>query len=145
MLLIHVICYKKFKNKVPSVATIGDFDIYNTYHNHGLLSTTLVAPARAILLLAIYAKTVMSRLMRKPTICICENKDADQLRSNREADQRLCFRYMDSTIPLLLKYNISSFESSSVLVQLCLCQTCSETTLLVFPRGGSNANCCSVT
>ena len=31
----------------------------------------------------------MSRLMRKPTICICENKDADQLHSNCEADQGL--------------------------------------------------------
>ena len=41
--------------------------------------------------------------MRKPTICICENKDADQLRGNREADQRLCFRYIDNTIPLLSK------------------------------------------
>ena len=39
--------------------------------------------------------------MRKPTYCICENKDADQLRGNREADQRLCFCYSDSTIPLL--------------------------------------------
>ena len=39
--------------------------------------------------------------MRKPTFCICENKDADQLRGNREADLRLCFRYLDSTIPLL--------------------------------------------
>ena len=29
--------------------------------------------------------------MRKPGFCICENKDADQLRGNREADQRLCF------------------------------------------------------
>ena len=29
---------------------------------------------------------------------LCENKDADQLRGNREADQRLCFRYTDSTI-----------------------------------------------
>ena len=36
----------------------------------------------------------------KPTFCICENKDADQLRGNREADQRLCCRYIDSTIPL---------------------------------------------
>ena len=35
----------------------------------------------------------LSCLMRKPTICICENKDADQLRGNREADQRICFRY----------------------------------------------------
>ena len=50
----------------------------------------------------------MSCVMRKPTICICENKDADQLRGNREADQRLCFRYIDSTIPLLPKSEISS-------------------------------------
>ena len=47
--------------------------------------------------------------MGKPTICIGENKDADQLRSDREADQRLCFRYTDSTIPLLPKYEISCF------------------------------------
>ena len=50
----------------------------------------------------------LSRVMRKPTFCICENKDADQLRGNREADQRLCFRYIDSTIPLLSKSEISS-------------------------------------
>ena len=75
--------------------------------------------------------------MGKPTICLGENKGADQLRSNCEADQRLCFRYSDSTIPLLLKSEISSFLLASVLVQLGLCRTCSETTLLVFPRGGS--------
>ena len=46
--------------------------------------------------------------MRKPTFCICENKDADQLRGNREADQRLCFRYLDSAIPLLPKSEISN-------------------------------------
>ena len=45
----------------------------------------------------------LSRVVRKPALCICENKDADQLHGNREADQRLCFRYTDSTIPLLLK------------------------------------------
>ena len=53
-------------------------------------------------------KRQMSRVVRKPAFCICENKDADQLRSNREADQRLCFRYTDSTIPLLSKSEISS-------------------------------------
>ena len=72
--------------------------------------------------------------MRKPTICISENKDADQLGGNREADQRLCFRYTDSTLLLLLKSEISSFWPASVTVQPDLCQTCSETTLLVFPR-----------
>ena len=39
--------------------------------------------------------------MRKPAFGIFENKDADQLRS--EADQRLCFRYIDSTILLHLE------------------------------------------
>ena len=50
----------------------------------------------------------LSLVMRKPAFYICENKDADQLRGNREADQRLCFRYTDSTIPLLSKSEISS-------------------------------------
>ena len=65
--------------------------------------------------------------MRKPAFCICENKDADQLRGNREADQRLCFRYIDSIIPLLPKSEISSIWPSSVAVQAGLCRTWSET------------------
>ena len=48
-------------------------------------------------------------MKKNPTICIGENKDADQLRGNREADQRLCFRHMDSTIPLLLINKVSRF------------------------------------
>ena len=31
----------------------------------------------------------MSRVMGKQTICICENKGADQLRSDCDADQRI--------------------------------------------------------
>ena len=46
--------------------------------------------------------------MRKPAFCICENKDADQLRSNCTADKRLCFCYTDSIIPLLPKFQASS-------------------------------------
>ena len=46
--------------------------------------------------------------MRKQMFSICENQDADQFRGNREADQRLCFRYIDCTIPLLSKSEISS-------------------------------------
>ena len=53
--------------------------------------------------------------MRKLAFCICENKGADQLRGYyaktktqisfavTEADQRLCFLYTASTIPLLAK------------------------------------------
>ena len=65
--------------------------------------------------------------MRKPDFCICENKDADQLRGYREADQRLCFRYIDRTIPLLPTSEISSLSPSSVTVQPGLCGTWSET------------------
>ena len=49
----------------------------------------------------------LSLVVRKPAFCICENKDADQLRSNYcAADQRRWFRYTDSTIPLLPIYEI---------------------------------------
>ena len=54
-----------------------------------------------------YSKNKMS--MGKPTICIGENKGADQLRSNCEADQRLCFSYTASTVTLLSKSKILSF------------------------------------
>ena len=69
----------------------------------------------------------LSRIVRKRDYCLCENKGADQLRGNREADQRLCFRYSDSTIPLLLKSEISSFYLFSELVQAGLCRTWSKT------------------
>ena len=53
-------------------------------------------------------KRFMSRIMRKPNFCLCENKAADQLCSNCTAGQRLCFRYTDSAVPLLLKSEISA-------------------------------------
>ena len=65
--------------------------------------------------------------MRKSDFCLCENKGTDQLRNNCEADRCLCFRYTDSTISLLLKSEISSFQSASVTVQVDLCQTWLET------------------
>ena len=46
--------------------------------------------------------------MRKPAFSICENKGA--------TDQRLCFSYIDSTIPLLPKSKISSVYPSSLSV-----------------------------
>ena len=55
--------------------------------------------------------------MRKQIFCICENK------KHSSADQRLCFRYTDSTIPLLPKSKISSFYLCSVAAQAGLCQT----------------------
>ena len=76
----------------------------------------------------------ISPVMRKPALCICENKDADQLRCNREADQPLCFRYTESAISLLPKCEISSLQPSSDAVQPGLCQTWSETPKTGFLR-----------
>ena len=62
--------------------------------------------------------------MRKPFFfCISENKDADQLRSNCAADQRLCFRNMDSTISLLPKFENLHLQSFSAAVQPSLYRT----------------------
>ena len=69
----------------------------------------------------------LSRHMRKPTICICKSKDADQLCnqlcSNCTAYQSLYFRYTESTIPFLLKSEIARFWPAFVTVQASLCQT----------------------
>ena len=80
-----------------------------------------------------------------------KNKDADQLRGNREADQRLCFRYTDSTFPPLLIPKFSRFWVSSVTVQAGLCWTWSETQIVGFvmhrlnsyePHHEKNTTCC---
>ena len=53
--------------------------------------------------------------MRKPTICIGENKAADQLRGNREADQRLFFA---TWIVQFLFYLNPKFQASSSFLSL---------------------------
>ena len=49
-----------------------------------------------------------------------------QRRSNREADQRLCFHNMVRTIHILPKFEVSSLFPSSVAEQPGLCWTWSE-------------------
>ena len=77
----------------------------------------------------------MSRVVGKPAFCICENKDPDH-----EADQGLCFRYTDSTIPLLPKSEISSLYPSSVAVQPGLCRTWTDTLKTGFLRTRLNVD-----
>ena len=57
----------------------------------------------------------MSHIMRKPDYCLCEIKGTDRPPSNCEADYRLCFHFMDTTIPLL-KSEISVFFCTGWLV-----------------------------
>ena len=83
--------------------------LINTLETESILHlrevTNVMQTVRVLIILGV---SHLSRVVRKPAFCICENKDADQLRGNREADQRLCFRYTDSTTPLLPKYEITS-------------------------------------
>ena len=74
----------------------------------------------------------VSHSLRKPAKCLGENKDADQLRGNCEADQRLCFRYTDSTLPLLFN---PKFQASSLL--LLLHRPVCVGPVRNFPRGDS--------
>ena len=71
----------------------------------------------------------MSRCMGKPTICIGENKCADQLHSNCEADQCLCFA---SRIVQFLYCLKPKFPASSVTVQAGLCWTWWEVQIVGF-------------
>ena len=53
-------------------------------------------------------KAHMSYVMRKQAFSISENKGADQLHGNHAADRGFCYRYIDSTAPLLPKSEISN-------------------------------------
>ena len=64
--------------------------------------------------------------MRKPVFCICETKGALELHVNGKTAQQLSFSYIDSTIPLLPKFEIASLLLSSVVVQHDLCPTLSD-------------------
>ena len=97
----------KLEKKIQSKKFLNKKNIGQTPLKFGS-GTLLDSKGIAIRLIMDMHLSNLSRLMGKPTICIGENKGADQLRSNCEADQRLCFRYTDSTIPLLSKSKISS-------------------------------------
>ena len=78
----------------------------------GFLATRLILPY------GITSWFQLSHVMRKPTFCICENKDADQ---------RLCFRYIDSTIPC--SFQIQIFKPLAIF--------CSCTAWFVSDLGGN--------
>ena len=54
-------------------------------------------------------------MIRKPAICMGKNKGADQLCSNCTADQRLCFRYIDS-MQFLFFLNLKYWPSDSIVL-----------------------------
>ena len=56
--------------------------------------------------------------IRKPAFCICENKDADQLRGNREADQRLCLKTKTQISFAVTAKLISAFVFAALIVLL---------------------------
>ena len=65
----------------------------------------------------------MSHLKRKQQSANAEN-NADQLCGNCQADQCLCFHYLESTITLLFSYFVSLFVISAWLVFVCFMFVC---------------------
>ena len=64
----------------------------------------------------------MSRVLRKPDFCLGENKGTDQLRSNWEADQCLCFCYTDSTMSLFMPPTLKKLEGHIAFgLSVCVC------------------------
>ena len=94
--------------------SLAEFNYYLFYFNYteSLLDLCLhvntqnIKSRQSVYFLLLFAVLNEPR-HEKTGFCICENKAADQLCGNRTADQRLCFRYMDSTIPLLPKSEMS--------------------------------------
>ena len=91
----------------------------------------IVQTHNRIVLLEVYSGFAMYALAFEPrhektNILHIRKQRRNQLHGNREADQHLCFRYLDSTIPLLPKSEISSLWPSSLAVQPDLCRTRSE-------------------
>ena len=58
----------------------------------------------------------MSRVMRKPTFCICENKDADQLRGSFAVTAKLISAFVFATwIVQSLYFLNTKFRASNLL------------------------------
>ena len=76
----------------------------------------------------------LSRILRKPDFCICENKGADQravtaqLCSNCTADQRICFCYTDSS-------SSSKIRNFKLLAIVCGCTDWFVSDLVGNPEG----------
>ena len=68
----------------------------------------------------------LSRVMRKPAFCICENNDADRLCTVTAQMVSAFFRHIDCTLPPLYKSEISSLKLCCVAVQSDLCRAWPE-------------------
>ena len=127
---------KRQSNEILNIIKVASSIFFTSVFrdNTGFYTKYMLANFRICLrkFTKIYLAVEMIRGVGKQTFCMCENKDADQLRGNRNADRRLCFRYIDSTIPLLPKSEIPSLWPSSIAVQPGLCRTRSETRMFVF-------------
>ena len=105
-------CKRRLKGTVPGRPLGMVTQICPAYRRRYLYFSIAspVGPLAIILctVMSVTPKSFELRHEKTNVFHIYENKDADQLRGSREADQRLCFRYIDKAIPLLSKSEISS-------------------------------------
>ena len=108
------------------------FEVLSTSHHHSHNCSTHITKCS---LDVDKFKWYMNLCMRKPIICIGGNKTADQLRGNREDDQRLWFRYTERIVQSL-SYLSTKFQASYHLLWLYR---------PVCVRPGRNPNCSFLT
>ena len=95
--------------------------------NSSMTSMTLI-----LVVLELLFKTKIALILFKPShektgLLHMQKKTHISFACTREADQRLSFRFSDSSNPLLPRSEISSLQSPSVTAQPGLCRTRSET------------------
>ena len=84
---------------------------------------------------SLYLNYYLSLVMRKPVFALCEQQRRRSACASTQSDQRLCFRCLDSIIPLLAIAEISSLLLVSVAEQVSLSLTWSQT-----PKTGDEAH-----
>ena len=95
-------CQRQFRQVAILIHVRMHFGSYLLIRMHGIYIGGIDVYVFAALTGTVLRAVLYELHHEKTGFFVCENKGEDQLCSNCTADQRLCFHYMNSTIPLSL-------------------------------------------
>ena len=93
------------------LARAEEMGIHKFFKLQTNMSTTTMVCCECVLRTKLYENLLFA---------YAKNKGADQLRCNHATDQRLCYRYRDSTTPLIFESEISSIYLLWVYSPVCV-------------------------
>ena len=85
----------------------------------------------------------MGHVMRKPVLATCKQQRHRSACASAQSDQRICFRCLDSIIPLVSISEISSIYLVSVAAQAGLSLPWSQTPKTGFSRDEAHRDLCA--